>query len=178
MKRFMMLVAVVLCVAVRAAAQSPAPTFRSSVDVLTMTATPIPRTLHMSLVGVRDISNLETAPAERTAVETKVTRFNEETIRQAILRELNRDGQVYFVHNRVNDIDRLAQRLQAIVPEATIRIGHGQMDEHQLEQVMVDFIDHKFDVLLATTIVESGLDIPNANTIFIDEADQIGRAHV
>ncbi|MBM4004387.1 MAG: transcription-repair coupling factor [Planctomycetes bacterium] len=149
---------------------------RSTVDVLTMTATPIPRTLHMSLVGVRDIANLETAPEERVAVDTKVTRFQEEIVRQAILRELAREGQVYFVHNRVNDIDLLANRLRNLVPEAEIRVGHGQMHEEQLEKVMVDFIEHRFDLLLATTIVESGLDIPNANTIFIDEADRYGLA--
>ncbi len=149
---------------------------RTTVDVLTMTATPIPRTLHMSLLGLRDISNLETPPEDRLAVETRVTRFDEELVRHGILRELNRNGQVFFVHNRVNDIEHLAYRLQNIVPEARIRIGHGQMPEHQLEQVMLDFVNHQFDILLATTIVESGLDIPNANTIFIDEADRYGLA--
>ncbi len=149
---------------------------RTTVDVLTLTATPIPRTLHMSLVGVRDISNLETPPEDRIAVETRVTRFDPELVRHAVLRELNRGGQIYFVHNRVQDIDKVAQRLQFIVPEASIRIGHGQMNETALEQVMIDFVDHKFDVLLATTIVESGLDIPNANTIFIDEANRYGLA--
>jgi transcription-repair coupling factor (superfamily II helicase) len=149
---------------------------RSTVDVMTMTATPIPRTLHMSLVGVRDISNLETPPEDRLAVETRVTRFNNELIRHAILRELNRNGQIYFVHNRVNDIELVANRLRTIVPEARLRIGHGQMPESELEQVMVDFVAHEFDVLVATTIVESGLDIPNANTIFIDEADRYGLA--
>ena len=150
--------------------------FRSQVDVLTLSATPIPRTLHMSLVGVRDISNLETAPEERVAVETRVTRWHDELIRHAILRELARGGQIYFVHNRVNDIEILAERLKKIVPEVTYGIGHGQMPEDELEQVMVDFVQHKFDMLLATTIVESGLDIPNANTIFIDEADRYGLA--
>ncbi len=149
---------------------------RSSVDVLTLSATPIPRTLHMSLIGVRDISNLETPPEDRLAVETRVTRFDPQLIRHAVLRELNRDGQIYFVHNRVQDIDLLARRLEYIVPEASLRVGHGQMPEAELEQVMVDFVDHKFDILLATTIVESGLDIPNANTIFIDEANRYGLA--
>jgi transcription-repair coupling factor (superfamily II helicase) len=149
---------------------------RATVDVLTMTATPIPRTLHMSLLGLRDISNLETPPADRLAVETRVTRFDEELIRHGVMRELNRNGQLFFVHNRVNDIDLLAYKLQRIVPEARIRIGHGQMPEHQLENVMLDFVNHQFDILLATTIVESGLDIPNANTIFIDEADKYGLA--
>ncbi len=149
---------------------------RQTVDVLTMTATPIPRTLHMGLIGVRDISNLETPPEDRLAVETRVTRFNPELIRQAVLRELNRQGQIYFVHNRVHDIQTLAKRLGQIVPEARIRVGHGQMAEHELEQVMLDFVAHRFDLLLATTIIESGLDIPNANTIFIDEADRYGLA--
>ncbi len=130
----------------------------------------------MSLVGVRDISNLETAPKDRIAVETKVSRWSDELIRHAVLRELNRGGQVYFVHNRVQDIQVIAAKLQRIVPEAKIGIGHGQMAEGALEQVMVDFIDGKFDLLLATTIIESGLDIPNANTIFVDEADRYGLA--
>ncbi|MFO0870595.1 MAG: transcription-repair coupling factor [Pirellulales bacterium] len=151
-------------------------TLRHTVDVLTLSATPIPRTLHMSLVGVRDISNLETPPQERMAVETRVTRFQPELVRHAVLRELNRGGQIYFVHNRVNDIGELARRLEFLVPEARIRIGHGQMNEQELEQVMCDFVAHRFDLLLATTIVESGLDIPNANTIFIDEADRYGLA--
>ncbi|MGB1931097.1 MAG: transcription-repair coupling factor, partial [Mariniblastus sp.] len=147
---------------------------RSSVDVLTMSATPIPRTLHMSLVGVRDISNLETPPDDRSAVATKVLRFNNETIRTGILRELNRGGQVFFVHNRVNDIHLIQQKLESLIPEATFRFGHGQMNETELEEVMTDFIAGKFDVLIATTIIESGLDIPNANTIFINDADRYG----
>ncbi|MBX7166949.1 MAG: transcription-repair coupling factor [Pirellulales bacterium] len=149
---------------------------RQIVDVLTLTATPIPRTLHMSLLGLRDISNLETAPVDRYAVETRVTRFEPGLVRQAVLRELNRGGQIFFVHNRVYDIEIIAHRLRDIVPEATIGIGHGQMNEHELERVMLDFVDHKFDILLATTIVESGLDIPNANTIFIHEASRYGLA--
>jgi len=149
---------------------------RHTIDVLTMTATPIPRTLHLSLLGVRDISNLETPPDDRLAVETRVTRFDPELLRHAILRELNRGGQIFFVHNRVNDIEKVAGHLNQIVPEARIAIGHGQMHEHDLEKVMVDFVHHRFDLLLATTIVESGLDIPNANTIFIDEADRYGLA--
>ncbi len=149
---------------------------RQTIDVLTMTATPIPRTLHMSLLGLRDISNLETPPADRLAVETRVTRFDEALIRHAVLRELNRGGQIFFVHNRVNDIGLLAAKLQRIVPEAKLGIGHGQMPEGELEQVMLDFVARRFDILLATTIVESGLDIPNANTMFIDEADRYGLA--
>ena len=147
---------------------------RNTVDVLTLSATPIPRTLHMSLVGVRDISNLETAPEDRVPVQTKVTRFDEELIRSAMLRELNRGGQIFFVHNRVFDIQVVKERIQGIVPEAKIAVGHGQMNEAELEQVMYDFIDGRYDVLVATTIIESGLDIPNANTIFIDDADTFG----
>jgi transcription-repair coupling factor (superfamily II helicase) len=145
-----------------------------SVDVMTLSATPIPRTLHMALVGVRDISNLETPPAERMAVETRVGRWDDKVIRSAIVRELNRGGQIYFVHNRVGDMGAVADKIRKIVPEVRLGIGHGQMDEGELEQVMIDFVDHKFDLLLATTIIESGLDIPNANTIFIDNADQYG----
>jgi transcription-repair coupling factor (superfamily II helicase) len=149
---------------------------RSTVDVLTMTATPIPRTLHLSLLGVRAISNLETPPSDRLAVETRVTRFSDELIKHAIMRELNRGGQIYFVHNRINDIHAVAARLSAIVPEARIDIGHGQMGEHQLEDVMLKFVRGETDILLSTTIVESGLDIPNANTMFIDDADRYGLA--
>jgi transcription-repair coupling factor (superfamily II helicase) len=149
---------------------------RTMVDVLTLSATPIPRTLHMSLVGLRDIANLETPPEDRLAVETKVTRWSDELIRHAILRELARGGQVYFVHNRVSDIEMIANRLRQLVPEVRLRVGHAQMSDDELEEVMVDFVAHKFDVLLSTTIVESGLDIPNANTIFIDEADRYGLA--
>jgi transcription-repair coupling factor (superfamily II helicase) len=151
-------------------------TLRQIVDVLTMTATPIPRTLHMSLMGLRDISNLETPPEDRLAVETRVQRFDPELIRPAVLRELNRGGQVYFVHNRVEDIETLAQRLRQIVPEARLAVAHGQMPEHDLERAMLMFVDQQIDLLLATTIVENGLDIPNANTIFIDEADRYGLA--
>ena len=149
---------------------------RSVVDVLTMTATPIPRTLHLSLLGVRDISNLETAPADRLAVETRVARFDPDLVRHAILRELNRNGQIFFVHNRVHDIQRVADKLREIAPEARLAVGHGQMPENELERVMLDFVAHKYDMLLATTIIESGLDIPNANTIFIDESDRYGLA--
>ncbi len=149
---------------------------RHSVDILTLSATPIPRTLHLSLVGVRNISNLETPPQERLPVETRLTRFSDQLYRDAILRELNRGGQAYFIHNRISDIFQLRNRLQDIVPEAKVAVGHGQMDEEELETVMTDFVSGKYDVLLATTIVESGLDIPNANTIFIDQADRYGLA--
>ena len=149
-------------------------TLHSNVDVMTLSATPIPRTLHMALVGVRDISNLETPPAERRSVETNVVRWDDKLIRNAVIRELNRGGQIFFVHNRIGDMHEISEKLKRIVPESRIGMGHGQMDEGQLEKVMVDFIDHKFDLLLATTIVESGLDIPNANTIFIDDAERYG----
>lgn len=149
---------------------------RTMVDVLTLSATPIPRTLHMSLVGLRDISNLESPPEDRLAVETKVTRWDDGLIRHAIQRELARGGQIYFVHNRVSDIELIANRLREMVPDLRLRIGHAQMPDDELESVMVDFVAHKFDLLLSTTIVESGLDIPNANTIFIDEADRYGLA--
>ncbi len=150
--------------------------FRDSVDVLTMTATPIPRTLHFSLLGIREISNLETPPEDRFAVETHLVRSNDALIRSAVLRELDRDGQIFFVHNRVNDIETVARNLQRIVPECRIGIGHAQMSDEHLESVMMSFVNHEFDMLLSTTIIESGLDIPNANTIFIDEADHYGLA--
>ncbi|MDA7950399.1 MAG: transcription-repair coupling factor [Pirellulaceae bacterium] len=149
---------------------------RATVNILTLSATPIPRTLHMALVGIRDISNLETAPAERIGIETRVMRFNENIIRQAIMHELQRSGQVFYVHNRVYDIEKVADKVRTLVPEATVRVGHGQMDEEELEKVMVDFVAGKFDILVATTIVESGLDIPNANTMIIDDAQRYGLA--
>jgi transcription-repair coupling factor (superfamily II helicase) len=149
---------------------------RSMVDVMTMTATPIPRTLHLSLLGIRDISNLETPPPERLPVETRIIRWDDKLIRHAIMRELTRDGQIYFVHNRVHDIQEVAVKLNRIVPEARIVIGHGQMKEDELEKAMVKFIRREADILLATTIIESGVDIPNANTMFIDEAEIYGLA--
>jgi transcription-repair coupling factor (superfamily II helicase) len=149
---------------------------RQTVDVLTMTATPIPRTLHLSLLGIRDISNLETPPPDRLAIETRISRFDPTLIRHAILRELNRDGQVYFVHNRVYNIHEITAKLQSYVPEARFVVAHGQMPEHELEQAMVKFVCRAADVLVATTIIESGLDIPNANTIFINQADNYGLA--
>ncbi len=147
---------------------------RAEVDILTLTATPIPRTLHMSLTGIRDLSVIETAPVDRLAIRTYVTRFEDELIRQAILRELGRGGQVYFVHNRVRTIGAMAEQLRRLVPEAKLAIGHGQMPEKQLEQVMLDFIDGKSNLLVASTIIENGLDIPRANTIIINRADCFG----
>jgi transcription-repair coupling factor (superfamily II helicase) len=151
-------------------------TLRTTVDVLTLSATPIPRTLHMSLLGIRDISNLETPPPDRKAIETRVSRFDREIIKRAIHRELNRDGQVYFVHNRVYDIMIIAELVQSIVSEARIGVAHGQMHGDELERTMLAFINRRFDILVATTIIESGLDIPNVNTIFINEADKYGLA--
>ncbi len=149
---------------------------RATVDVLTLSATPIPRTLHMSLLGIRDISNLETPPPDRKAIETRILRFDEKTIQRAVVRELNREGQVYFVHNRVHDIHHIADKVQAIVPEARITVAHGQMGGEALEKAMLAFVRHEYDILVATTIIESGLDIPNVNTIFIHEADKYGLA--
>ena len=149
---------------------------RREVDVLTMTATPIPRTLHLSLLGIRDISNLETPPPDRLAIETRIVRFDKQLVRNAILRELNREGQVYFVHNRVHDIQAIADRIRSIVPEVRVAIAHGQMAADELEEAMLKFVRREADVLVATTIIESGLDIPNANTIFINQADNYGLA--
>ncbi len=150
--------------------------FRETVDVLTLTATPIPRTLHMSLLGARDISSLNTPPQARQAIKTHLVRFDTNLIRKAIVRELNRDGQIYFVHNRVKNIHAVAALIKKIVPEAKISVGHGQMHERELEKIMVEFIDGKSDILVSTTIIESGLDIPNVNTIFINCADTFGLA--
>jgi transcription-repair coupling factor (superfamily II helicase) len=151
---------------------------RTEVDVLTMTATPIPRTLYMSLTGVRDVSLIETAPEERLPVVTHVGEYNDKLVRQAVLRELDRGGQVFFVHNRVQGIEQVKRRLDALIPDATISIAHGQMNEDKLERVMVDYTAGKIDVLLSTSIIESGLDIPNANTIIINHADWFGLAQL
>ncbi len=151
---------------------------RQQVDVLTLTATPIPRTLHMSLTGVRDLSTIETPPEERLPIKTTIAEYDETLIRQAILREIDRGGQVFFVHNRVRGIAQIAKRLERLVPEATFAIGHGQMPERELEQVMLSFANGDFDVLVCTTIIESGLDIPNANTIIINRADKFGLAQL
>lgn len=146
------------------------------VDVLTLSATPIPRTLYLSLMGARDMSTIETPPKNRLAVETTVCPFDERTIREAIRRELARGGQVYFLHNRVHSIEAMAERIRFLVPDAKVDVGHGQMDEDELEEVMLRFVAGKTDVLVATTIIESGIDIPNANTIIIDRADRFGLA--
>ena len=151
---------------------------RSEVDVLTLTATPIPRTLNMALGGLREMSLITTPPAERLAVKTFVSEWNDVVLREACLREIRRGGQVYFIHNRVEDIGAVHERLARLVPEAKIRVGHGQMPERELEQVMVDFYHRRFNVLLCTTIVESGIDVPTANTIIINRADRFGLAQL
>jgi transcription-repair coupling factor (superfamily II helicase) len=147
---------------------------RKTVDVLTMSATPIPRTLHLSMLGLRDISSLTTAPQDRRSIVTEVLSYDPQRVKAAIIRELNRDGQVYFVHNRVYNITEMADQIQQLVPDARIMIGHGQMGDGELEDVMVKFIRHEADILVCTTIIESGLDIPNCNTIFINQADRFG----
>jgi transcription-repair coupling factor (superfamily II helicase) len=147
---------------------------RREVDVLTLSATPIPRTLHMSLVGVRDMSTMETPPEDRLPVKTYVAEYNDHLVREAILRELERNGQVFFVHNRVQSIAMVAENLRELVPEAEVAIGHGQMPEDELEKVMTAFTQGKVDILVCTTIIESGLDMPNANTIIINKADKFG----
>lgn len=147
---------------------------KENVDVLTLSATPIPRTLHMSLVGIRDMSVLEEAPNERQPIQTYVMEYNEEMVREAILRELSRGGQVYYVYNRVNTIADMAAKLQELAPEATVSFVHGQMSERELERLMFDFINGEIDVLVATTIIETGLDISNVNTIIIHDSDRMG----
>jgi transcription-repair coupling factor (superfamily II helicase) len=151
---------------------------RAEVHVLTLTATPIPRTLNMALGGLRELSIIATPPAERLPIKTFVTEWHDATVREAILRELRRGGQIYYVHNEVRDIARVAESIGKLVPEAKIRIGHGQMRERELEQMMVDFYHRRFDILVATTIIESGIDVPSANTIIIDRADRFGLAQL
>ncbi|NLK43863.1 MAG: transcription-repair coupling factor [Tissierellia bacterium] len=148
--------------------------FKETVDVLTLTATPIPRTLHMSLSGIRDMSVIEDPPEERYPVQTYVVEFNEQMIRDAILKEVSRGGQVYFVYNRVETIDKITASLKKLVPEVRFGIGHGQMSERELEKVMISFLEKEIDVLVCTTIIETGLDIPNVNTIIIYDADKMG----
>ena len=151
---------------------------RTSVDVLTMSATPIPRTLEMSLTGIREMSTIQTPPEERHPILTYVGPFDDRQVAAAIHRELIRDGQVFFIHNRVESIDRVASRLRDLVPEARVAVAHGQMNEHELERIVLDFWERRIDVLVATTIVENGIDIPNANTLIIDRADALGLAQL
>jgi transcription-repair coupling factor (superfamily II helicase) len=152
--------------------------YRAKVHVLTMSATPIPRTLHMGFMGVRDMSVIATPPEDRLAVKTEVHKFSEEVIRDAVLQEIRRGGQCFVVHNRVASIDAFARFLRQLVPEARVTVGHGQMAEDQLEKTMVDFMNKQYNVLLSTTIIESGIDIPNANTILINRADRLGLAQL
>jgi len=151
---------------------------RKEADALTLSATPIPRTLHMSLTGIRDMSIIETPPEERLAIKTYVGPYDEQLVRQAILQELERNGQVFFVHNRIESIALVANKIQSLVPEARIAIAHGRMPEEELEMVMLEFVTGKHDVLLTTTIIESGLDMPNVNTLIIDQADKFGLAQL
>ena len=148
--------------------------YRASVDIMTLTATPIPRTLHMSMMGIRDLSIIDTPPVDRQAIRTVVARDSDELIQEAIRRELQRDGQVFFVHNRVQSIGLVAERLRRLVPEARIAVAHGQMEEKELEKVMLGFMHGQTNLLLCTTIIESGLDIPRANTMIVDRADTYG----
>ncbi|HEC73967.1 MAG TPA: transcription-repair coupling factor [Methylophaga aminisulfidivorans] len=152
--------------------------YRAHIDVLTLTATPIPRTLNMSIAGIRDLSIIATAPARRLAIKTFVLQWDAEKIREGMLREIKRGGQVYFLHNKVEDIDRVAREIEAILPEAKVAVAHGQMRERELEQVMLDFYHQRFNVLVCTTIIETGIDVPSANTIFIDRADKLGLAQL
>lgn len=147
---------------------------KENIDVLTLTATPIPRTLHMSLIGIRDMSVLEEAPVDRMPIQTYVMEYNDEMVREAIQRELSRQGQVYYVYNKVKDIDEITAKVQKLVPEANVAFAHGQMRERELENIMFDFINGEIDVLVSTTIIETGLDISNANTMIIHDADQLG----
>jgi transcription-repair coupling factor (superfamily II helicase) len=151
---------------------------RAEVDLLTLTATPIPRTLNMSMAGLRDLSIIATPPAHRLAVQTFVTPWDSAQLREAVQRELARGGQVYFLHNEVETIERMARELGTLVPEARIRIAHGQMPERELEQVMLDFYRQRFNLLVCTTIIESGIDVPSANTIIIHRADRFGLAQL
>ncbi|HBC87022.1 MAG TPA: transcription-repair coupling factor [Lentisphaeria bacterium] len=151
---------------------------RATVDILTMTATPIPRTLYMAMTGVRDLSTIMTPPGLRLPVQTIVCKYDEKHIREAISREIQRGGQVFYLHNRINSIENTCKKLKALVPSANFAIGHGRMPEHELEKVMMDFLDGKTDVLVSTTIIESGLDIPNANTIIMERADRFGLAEL
>ena len=149
-------------------------TLKENIDVLTLSATPIPRTLHMSLVGLREMSVLEEAPNDRLPIQTYVMEYNDELVREAIVRELARNGQVYYVYNRVNTIADVAAQIQKLVPEANVAFAHGQMKESELERIMYDFIDGTIDVLVSTTIIETGLDIPNVNTMIIHDSDKMG----
>lgn len=147
---------------------------KANIDVLTLTATPIPRTLHMSMLGVRDLSVIETPPENRFPVQTYVMEYNGNLVKEAIERELARDGQVYFLYNRVEDIERKAEEISMLVPEARVIAAHGRMTENELESVMLQFLEGEADVLVSTTIIETGVDIPNVNTLIVFDADRMG----
>ncbi len=149
---------------------------RKTIDVLTLTATPIPRTLQMSIMGIRGLSQIETPPLNRLSVQTYVSEKSWALIKQVIERELSRNGQVFYLHNRTENIYETASTLQTLLPNARIGVGHGQMDKNDLEDVMTDFVQKKYDILVCTTIIETGIDIPNANTIIIENADKFGLA--
>src|SRR5690606_38376646 len=147
---------------------------RANVDTLTLTSTPIPRTLHFSLMGARDLTIISTSPPNRQPVQTKLHVFNDKLIKEAVVSELEREGQVFFIHNRIEDLPQLGGLIKALVPQARVGIAHGQLAGDELENVMLNFINHEFDVLVSTTIIEAGLDIPNANTIIINHAHMFG----
>lgn len=151
---------------------------KTNVDVLTMTATPIPRTLHMSIVGVRDMSVIYEPPQDRKPVKTYVLEYDEEVIKEAITKELERNGQVFYLYNKVEGIEKKALKISELVPEARIAYAHGKMSGQELEEIMMDFIEKKVNVIVCTTILESGIDIPNANTIIIENADRLGLAQL
>lgn len=151
---------------------------KSSIDVLSMTATPIPRTLHMSIVGIRDMSVIYEPPQNRKAVQTYVLEYDEEVVKEAITKELERDGQVFYLYNNVEGIEKKANDVMSLVPEAKVAFAHGKMSGKELEDIMMDFVSHKIDVLVCTTILESGIDIPNANTIIVENADRLGLAQL
>ena len=151
---------------------------RAEIDILTLTATPIPRTLNMSLAGIRDLSIISTPPLQRHSINTFVSQWNDTLIQEACQRELKRGGQIYFLHNEVKTIEKITHDLRELVPDARIEFAHGQMPEKQLEQVMLDFYHQRFNILVATTIIESGIDVPTANTIIINKADRLGLAQL
>ena len=151
---------------------------KTNVDVLTMTATPIPRTLHMSIVGIRDMSVIYEPPQNRIPVQTYVLEYDAEVVKEAITKELERDGQVFYLYNNVENIDKKANEIAELVPEAKVGFAHGQMTGKELEEIMLDFIEKRINVIVCTTILESGIDIPNANTIIVENADRLGLAQL
>ena len=147
---------------------------KTNIDVLTLTATPIPRTLHMSMVGVRDLSVMETPPTNRYPIQTYVMEEMPSIVREAVLREMKRNGQVFFLHNRIDDIDKVVSQLEELIPEAKIEYIHGRMSENQMEDIMYRFSKNEFDILVTTTIIETGVDMPNVNTMIVEDADHYG----